>query len=344
MSCKEARLNKKSPAMGRAAKVAFLANGLVPGYHNLPRNCCPVQWLCLLTSSNLINSHLTFAHLSKSSFPVSSMFGFPVAPRIDGFKLQQNLLRTVVFQVKFPSNFEVLSRQSELQETLKDSFPIFQELKIQDLSFEIVDQTPIVSSQQGSTGAFEFRAADQQKIFTIKEDELTLTILGPQYVNFQTVQQDLRGTIYRIADILGLTVLTRTAIRKINLVNFQRNDSPLPYEVESIYRTVFQNLLTLTSAAIPAAKYLFSGISNYRYHNDAHRLNLVYGLLPELAADGARQFVLDIDLINMTPNQPYADLSTSFAAINDEVFNVFSWSINQSLIDMLNNPESYPAA
>lgn len=272
------------------------------------------------------------------------MFGFPAAPRTDGFQLRQNLLRTVVFQVKFPPNYEVLARQNELRETLNNTFPIFQELKIQDLSFEIVDQTPIVSTQQGSTGALEFRTADQQKIFTIKEDELTLTILGPQYANFQTVQQDLRGTIYKIADLLGLSVLTRTAIRKINLVNFQQNNSPLPTSVESLYRTVFHNLLTLTSTAIPAAKYLFSGISNFRYHNDAHRLNLVYGLLPEPAPDGARQFVLDIDLINATPNQPYADLSTSLAAINDEVFNVFSWSINQSLIDMLNIPESHPAA
>lgn len=263
------------------------------------------------------------------------MFGFPIAPRTDDFQLQQNLLRTVVFQIKFAPNFGILARKAELEEALAESFPVTQALNFPEISVEFVDQTPIVSTQQGNNNSVVFQSTDQQKLFTVKEDELTLTILGPQYINFQSAQQDLQASIYKVASLLGVTTLTRTAIRKINLVNYYREHFNFPNE--AIFRSVFHNLLTLTSSSIPAAPYLFSGISNYRFHHDAHRLNLVYGLLPEPAPDGARQFVLDIDLMNTTPDQPYADLFNSFAAINNEVFNIFSWSINQTLVQSLNS-------
>ena len=250
------------------------------------------------------------------------MFGFPVAPRTDGFKLQQNLLRTVIFQIKFPPAYSVVARHQELQSALSNTFPQNEALKYQAASGESIEQTPIVSTQQSTAGGFEFRTADQKMIFTVKEDELSLTILGHQYVNFQTVQHDLQESIYKVGNLLGLSSLTRTSIRKINLVNVQQAQFPLT--VEAVYRSVFHNLLTLTSAAIPSAPYLFSGINNYRYHHDAHWLNLVYGLLPEPAQDGARQFVLDIDLLNTQPEQPYTDLSSNLSKLNDEVFNVFS--------------------
>ena len=263
------------------------------------------------------------------------MFGFPVAPRPSGFQLQQNLLRTVVFQIKFPPIADVVARQAELQAALQEDFPRIQEVKYQDVSVAFVDQTPIVSAQQSNTEALEFQSEDQQMIFSVKNDELSLTILGTRYLNFEAVQQDLQRSIYRVAQLFGLTTLTRTAIRKINLINFQSGQQP--FSTEAIYRSVFNNFLTLSAAAVPAAPYMLSGISNYRYHHGTHRLNLVYGLLPEPAADGARQFVLDIDLANTASTQSYEEVTADFAALNAEVFNVFSWSINQSLVELLNS-------
>ena len=95
---------------------------------------------------------------------------------------------------------------------------------------------------------------------------------------------------------------------------------------------------------MPAAPYLFSGVSNYRFQQEGHRLNLVYGLLPDLGPDGDRQFVLDIDLANTQPDQPYADLAGNLTALNNEVFNIFSWCTNPALIQLFNAAEASPAA
>ncbi len=94
------------------------------------------------------------------------MFGFPVAPRPSGFQLQQNLLRTVIFQLKFPPIDNFTGRQAELAEALRERFPRVQEVKYQDVSVAFVDQTPIVSAQQSNTEALEFQSEDQQMIFS----------------------------------------------------------------------------------------------------------------------------------------------------------------------------------
>ena len=68
-----------------------------------------------------------------------------------------------------------------------------------------------------------------------------------------------------------------------------------------------------------------------------YQLNLNYGLIPNQNETSKRQFVLDIDLFNFKSDFISSNLITEFQIINDEIFNIFNWSLLDSVKDSLNN-------
>ncbi|MBJ6145842.1 TIGR04255 family protein [Hymenobacter sp. BT559] len=269
------------------------------------------------------------------------MFGFPVAQRTDDFVLRQNLLKTVVFQVRFPSVPDISARFAEFQDLLVDTFPIAQERKKQNFAIQFVDKTPIVSPV-GSTDVNNLVLISQsgQSTFSIKEDELTLTIVGNEYVNFKHTQGVLDKSVYRIGEALRLTNLSRISIRKINILAIP---TELSLSLGVFYKALYHNLLTVTGTSLPASAFLYSGVSNYRFINDPYRLDLVYGITPEPGPDKSREFILDIDILNTSEENSFSNLNAVFQTINDELFNVFNWSINPELLEIINkNIDSSP--
>ncbi|MBC6991670.1 TIGR04255 family protein [Hymenobacter sp. BT491] len=259
------------------------------------------------------------------------MFGFPPAPRSENFRFAHNLLKTVVFQVKFPEA-DVLSKSQEIKGLLASSFPISKEISLNELRVEMADKTPIVSARQGGR-ALEFQSSNSKKIFTLKNDELSLTVLGEEYVNYETVLLDLERTIYSVGSLLRLDFLNRVAIRKINLINFK--DESGSQRLDGLMQLVFNPVLAQQDVGIPSSNYLFSSVHNSTFVNGTVTLNVVHGILPELAPDGARQIVYDIDLFDSSVDQRFSGLHDLFSAINVEIFNAFTWSINPELISML---------
>ncbi len=108
------------------------------------------------------------------------MFGFPNADRPKAGQFKRNLLKSVIFQVKFEKSEDVVIGFKEKREILKNILPITNRISqnCAHVTFE-KDKTPIVQTANSSTHGYEFKTADNNKILVVTEDTLSYTIAGP---------------------------------------------------------------------------------------------------------------------------------------------------------------------
>ncbi|MBF9221766.1 TIGR04255 family protein [Hymenobacter ruricola] len=245
----------------------------------------------------------------------------------------RNFLRTVVFQVKFPTIENFAARQSEIQDAVKSTFFV---AATDEQTFQITldSGTPVITPAEGVPGTMEFHDTSRQKIFNVSNDTLSLTISGAAYTNFRQVQNDLNASIYAVTELLQIKTFSRVAIRKINLVS-ARSKVVSPKAKEMI-KGVFNNDLLTSVFNMPAAEHLLTSITNSRFVEGDNTLNIVYGLLPKQDFEpDSSHLLLDIDLFNSSTHSSIEEIKSNFNLINDAIYNIFIWSLQPSLISIL---------
>ncbi len=263
------------------------------------------------------------------------MFEFPKFEKPKGFQYKHNFLKSVIFQVKYPIANKVVDSIPLIKGNVGKFFKNFGEIFKSEVGFKFDEKTPILQSTKSSTQGIEFRADNGHKVLAITEDSITYTIFGPSYSNFENTIHELELYFSNVLnDTLGIKTLNRIAIRKINIIELELLQQ---LKTNEIIQAVFNKSLVDSLNYMPCINYLTYHISNNIYKRNTYQLNLNYGLIPNQNETSKRQFVLDIDLFNFKSDFISSNLITEFQIINDEIFNIFNWSLLDSVKDSLNN-------
>jgi uncharacterized protein (TIGR04255 family) len=147
------------------------------------------------------------------------MFGFPNADRPQAGQFKKNLLKSVIFQVKFERSADVVIGFKAKREILKNKLPITSAIfqNFAEVRFE-KDKTPIIQTANSPNHGYEFKTEDNNKTLVITEDTLSYTIAGPTYQNFVKAISEIEDDFFPILEECHVLNFKRVAIRKINMI------------------------------------------------------------------------------------------------------------------------------
>jgi uncharacterized protein (TIGR04255 family) len=256
------------------------------------------------------------------------MFGFPKADRPQGGQFKRNLLKSVIFQVKFERAEDVVAGFKAKRDTLRSILPITNPISqsFAQVRFE-KDKTPIIQTASSPTHGYEFKTEDNNKTLVITEDTLSYTIAGPLYQNFPVAISEINHDFFPILQECHVLNFNRVAIRKINLI--EPIDPTLSNK--DLLLMAFNEDLVHNITSFPDMTRVASGVTNVTMENADKRLNIVYGLLAPSQKKGKKQILLDMDLFFFNQNVPLSSIEAKWTEINDEIFNIFNWAISGEL-------------
>ena len=264
------------------------------------------------------------------------MFGFPATQRGPRHQFKRNLLQTAIFQIKFPINHGILEEENTIKQALSPRYPNVTRVESNTGKFDISPEgTPVLISSSKSHDGFEFRSANNQRILAITKDALTLSILGASYSNSFEVLDEFKKEYLPLIKQLGIDVLNRVAIRKINMLEAVIEKTE---DHKNALTAIYNNTLVSNMVFMPTESNLDSSLNHTGLINTdgGYKLGLHYGLLEKNPKQGnKRNFTYDIDIYTVGREVSVDDLLSEFKKINEEMYNVFIWGINPELIHRL---------
>lgn len=262
------------------------------------------------------------------------MFGFPEKDRDEGFQYQRNFLRSVVLRIDYLRNRNIVDNKETFKNAFKDSFPTSSDIVDAQGILKFENGTPIFEPQSSSEQGIELKSKDLQKNLKITDSFTAYAVSGDEYTNFEESYLIIKAVFKAAQDSnIAIKNIKRAAIRKTNVIDFAINDNATIIEALS---SMFNNVLNKSILELPKNE----DINNYNqtivYGREPHKLNLKYGYRkgPEQSNWNA---ILDIDIFREEAEREInADqVEEEFSKINKEIFNVFHWSLQDSLISEL---------
>jgi len=264
------------------------------------------------------------------------MFGFPHATRPEGDQYKKNLLKSVIFQIQFHKNNEIVEGFKDKKAELKAKFPITNPIFLKTAAVKFQkDKTPIIQTAESENHGYEFKTNDNDKTLAVTNDTLSFTVNGPTYKNFYIAFSEIENDFFPILNDLGVTDFHRIAIRKINLVEPVNPEFPN----KDLLSLVFNENLVNNLKSFPDTSFISSGITNVTLENNKNRLNLIYGLLAP--AQQKKQILIDIDLFLINQNVDLNSLKSIWETINTEIFNIFNWALSDKMKEQINTGDSH---
>ncbi|MCD6017556.1 MAG: hypothetical protein K0S53_677 [Bacteroidetes bacterium] len=258
------------------------------------------------------------------------MFGFPSHSRTT---YNTNFLRELTLVVKFSKTPELLTKRDELIKIFAPYFPNCANVMTNTLPIgNIGNAQPVATS---SLSGFQFTTKDSFKKLNITSESISISHNGQAYSNFEVFWEESNQLIKTILDLSSIKVINHTALRKINIIQLRVDGPNYPYEGLG---TVFNSALVNQYLTIPSNSLLVSGFSNFILKGEGKNLKVVYGLLPPnpRVEIKEKEMVLDIDLFCDKQHLSFEELKGKFAEINQEIFNIFHWSLLDKTINHLN--------
>lgn len=265
------------------------------------------------------------------------MFGFPKTHREKGFKFKTNLLKSATFQLKFAESNTVKPNREKLKTLLETVFPIMRDIFKQEVRVKFEkEKTPVLESAQSEAEGFEFQSEDKKKIFRLTETTFTYTIFGDIYTNFEDIKNELDALLLPALGVCQIPSANWVSIRKTNILETTSPENRPP-QID-LLKNAFNETLIKNILSLPNSENVESQTSNITLKTNGYKLNLNYGLLSNAIDRKIEnpQLILDIDLISQG-DFPMKNIGTEWDKINDEIFNIFNWSITESLKESLNN-------
>ena len=264
------------------------------------------------------------------------MFGFSPIKR-DKKRLKRNALQSVTFQVKFNSIDSILEKKDLLQKEFSEQYPNL--MDIMDSAAKITfspEGTPIFESPPTSGGGFQFSSADSFKTLAVTKDTLNLSIFGKIYRNSSDVLNEFENCYIPVMKKIGVKNFNRVAIRKINILDVGPSENR-PVDKRLLMEAVYNKSLISGLLAIPNPELLDRGLNYITLKNsDNYKLNLSYGLMQENSKlPNVRQLAFDTDIFKFDAAVEVENLLSEFKKINSEIYNVFIWGMNPTLIRSL---------
>lgn len=256
------------------------------------------------------------------------MFGFPSHNRTT---YNTNFLRTITLQVKFLKDPTIITKKDALVNLLSPLLPNCVNMETNTITFANVNNKAQISPKNEGVSGFAFSSKDSFKQLNITNESIVVNYNGQVYSNFDAFWDEIGVLIINVLDLLSIKEINWASIRKINIIQLKIVSPNKPYEGLG---SVFNNALVNHYLTIPSNSLLVSGLSNFVLSGDGNNLKLVYGLLP--SSGETKELVLDIDLFCDKQKLSSDNLKNKFFEINQEVFNIFNWSLLDKTVNHLN--------
>lgn len=254
------------------------------------------------------------------------MFGFE---KVEHKKFKKNFLKTVIIQLSFEKCNLLQGKLKEIEQIFKNDFPRFNSAKGKGFEISLGNEDANFHQIEGSH-QIDMRTLDGQKVLTINEEVLSLTISGNIYESFEGLSPEIEKimSFFSICEILKFK---RIAIRKINIVEFKITEDP-----SSILQLLLNPNLIGNINFIPNKKDVNHYIQSLNYAKEDFFLNIKYGLnIPPQENTGIGQVIIDIDLYKKADIES-GEIKTLLETINSEIFYTFNWVISEDTIKLIN--------
>lgn len=257
------------------------------------------------------------------------MFNFPKSRLVSRQEFKSNFLRSVTFQL----NYNTIEINKELTDLLKNSLTNYNnvqalvegQVKISNKGFE---------PQENKLIGIQATSNDGLMNLTINHESIIYIIQGAGYKSFNDFFEKYEKEIELICELLKVKSFNRLGIRKINI---------LPFIIQSegltkldILGMIFNSKLVESMKLIPVPdKHLNHSFNSFHCSVDNYGLKVTYGFTDNKADITKANGVLDIDLF-IHSEIIKAEILAYFEKMNEEIFNIFSWSLQPDTINKLN--------
>jgi uncharacterized protein (TIGR04255 family) len=254
------------------------------------------------------------------------MFGFK---NVERKNYKNNFLKVILFQLHY-DEINCKDKVQDIQSVLKENFPRFKASPGQGFRISFDNNLPNFQETKGEFN-IDARSEDGQKVITISNNSILLTVNGAAYKSFQTTLNHF-NEINSILEICQINKVNRVAVRKVNLLEFEINENPC-----DILNLLINPELIGNIAYAPSQQSINHYIQSLNYNNNDYFLNTKYGLsIPKQMESKIGQIIIDIDLYNQSKT-PINNIINISQEINSEIFNVFNWVISDKFLELLNN-------
>lgn len=261
------------------------------------------------------------------------MFGFPKIDRENKSSFKKNYLKSIIFQIRYDENENLIKNKASIVEIYKNNFPRFQDSISQGFEISISqNQTPILQPIVEKDTAFELRSTDGQKVISFTKDTATYTIAGRSYSTFENVISELELIQNTLRDN-GVSSINRLAIRKVNVLDFEIPEGDVVSPMQIMGMVLNENLISNIDY-FPGRDFILQNIHNLVYKKNEEFLNLRYGFVVQANDSRNGQIIIDVDRFS-TEEKKLDSLISEFTNINNEIFNIFIWSFNEETIKQL---------
>lgn len=246
-------------------------------------------------------------------------------------KLKHQNLESVIVRVDFPIQLRLLSQDPiEFHEIIKVAFPVYEKLVPQQFDITLNDVTARPSSEPI---VHKFLTSDGSAALDLSANYFAVTVAGPVYRGFDTLQTDFLKYFDELNKIYGLPLVTRVGLRKVGRhIERGTTKSAIPN-----VRKLFNPALVAMISVPEIGEDIVESLHRTSFHADAaRRLTFQYGLQSGTDASGvqAASFYLDFDCYTET-NVEKKNLKSFLSDSNDILWDAYCWAISDEMMGVL---------
>jgi uncharacterized protein (TIGR04255 family) len=263
------------------------------------------------------------------------MFGFPKVDHSIKEDFTRNFLRTVVIQFKFAENKRLFENKSRILNEFAERYPRMHDNISKNYEIQFQHETPIINTTKGQ--GFVLKSSDGARSINFNSNSIDINVNGLGYKNFAEIQEFEIEKIKNLLISLDILIVNRIAVRKINIIGIKVPDNT---NLTQISKDLLNEQIAFSLDNYPMEEFIQQNITNVNYVKDKNGLNLKSGLTLQPNNVNAKlnlgHIICDIDIYN-SDDIDSKNLSEEFRKLNEELFDIFIWFLNNKAINILKN-------
>lgn len=258
------------------------------------------------------------------------MFGFPKVDPTTKNTFKRNFLRNVSFQIRFNETDKFIENKYKILTSFEKKYPRMNDIVSNQLEIQIdKNETPILNTTRGK--GFTLRSNDGNRTLNFTTKSIEIIISGNGYKNFDDIYN---FELLKIQEILlqnGIYQVERIAIRKVNIIGLVVNENT---NLTQISKKLLNERIAYCLDSFPMEEFINQNINNINYVSDKNGLNIKIGNTLQPNNNKIGHVICDIDIYNTDINQ-VENLNKALGNLNEEMFNVFMWTLSDEAKNIL---------
>lgn len=255
------------------------------------------------------------------------MFGFPKVPYK---RFENSFLASVSCKISF-NEIEVTTKlTSMLKDSFKADYPRVKEFTGKTGSFNLVlsnnnQNIELTDDASNQHTLFEFRSEDGQVILLFSKDSVTLNISGKSYKDRETFFLELNKAL-TVLNSIGISESTGMMLRKLNVVQFNREQNDISSSLPSFIENIFQPDLVGNLSYFPTLEFIERSMHAAKFIKGDDSLSVEFGFILNKKDINQQngQLITDIELLS---NKEFnlESIKDVYELLSDEIYRVFHW-------------------